>query len=270
MITACSSASSTPASTASHPDLAPNFNAQLSRNFTTDIPLIDGACATSLTSPAATRPTSTRAATAPTSPARWPPRSTASGWPAWRPASQLVNLRAGQDSGFFFLRPTIDALTFAGRHGIDVVNMSFFTDPWLYNCADNPADRPEEQAGAADDHRGHAAGASNFARDHGVTLVAALGNEHTDLGNPTIDDRPARTSRPGTEKTRTVNNTLPRRADRDPTASSRSAPSARAGAKADYSNYGTEQTDFAAPGGYFRDLFGTPQFRTIENLVLSP
>ncbi len=29
---------------ASHPDIAPNFNADLSRNFTLDIPLIDGAC----------------------------------------------------------------------------------------------------------------------------------------------------------------------------------------------------------------------------------
>ena len=29
----------------SHPDIAPNFNAALSRNFTTDIPLVDGDCA---------------------------------------------------------------------------------------------------------------------------------------------------------------------------------------------------------------------------------
>src|SRR5262245_14659832 len=29
---------------ASHPDLAPNFDAALSRNFTTDIPEIDGPC----------------------------------------------------------------------------------------------------------------------------------------------------------------------------------------------------------------------------------
>jgi lantibiotic leader peptide-processing serine protease len=28
----------------SHPDLRANFNRRLSRNFTTDIPLIDGAC----------------------------------------------------------------------------------------------------------------------------------------------------------------------------------------------------------------------------------
>ncbi|HEX5900431.1 MAG TPA: hypothetical protein VFY32_13595, partial [Solirubrobacteraceae bacterium] len=29
---------------------------------------------------------------------------------------------------------------------IDVVNMSFYIDPWLFNCTSNPADSPEEQA----------------------------------------------------------------------------------------------------------------------------
>ena len=42
----CASASSTRASTARHPDIAPNFDASLSRNFTVDDPLIDGACDT--------------------------------------------------------------------------------------------------------------------------------------------------------------------------------------------------------------------------------
>ena len=45
-----------------------------------------------------------------------------------------MNVRAGQDSGFFFLFETVAALTYAGDAGLDVVNMSFFTDPWLYNC----------------------------------------------------------------------------------------------------------------------------------------
>jgi len=61
------------------------------------------------------------------------------------PNVTLVNIRAGQDSGYFFLRSTLDALTYAGRIGVDVVNMSFYTDPWLYNCLDNPADSPAEQ-----------------------------------------------------------------------------------------------------------------------------
>jgi len=97
--------------------------------------------------------------------------------------------------------------------------------------------------------------------------VAALGNEHTDLGNPTIDsispDFP-----PGTEKIRTVDNSC-----LDVPTETRGVISVSAlgpsKGKADYSNYGTEQTDFSAPGGYFRDLLGTPQFRSIENLVLS-
>ncbi len=62
------------------------------------------------------------------------------------PKATLINIRAGQDSGFFFLKATLDALTYAGDIGVDVVNMSFYTDPWLFNCLDNPADSPEQQA----------------------------------------------------------------------------------------------------------------------------
>jgi hypothetical protein len=58
--------------------------------------------------------------------------------------------------------------------------------------------------GAADHHRRHPAGL-DYANSHNVTLVAALGNEHTDLGHPAIDatspDFP-----PGTEQVRTVDN----------------------------------------------------------------
>jgi subtilisin family serine protease len=39
--------------------------------------------------------------------------------------------------------------------------------------------------------------------------------------------------------------------------------------KADYSNWGTEQTQVTAPGGYFRDGFGTPLYRTVGTQVLS-
>jgi lantibiotic leader peptide-processing serine protease len=42
------------------------------------------------------------------------------------PKVTLVNIRAGQDSGFFFLQATVDAMVYAGLVGIDVINMSFF------------------------------------------------------------------------------------------------------------------------------------------------
>jgi lantibiotic leader peptide-processing serine protease len=179
----------------------------------------------------------------------------------------LVNLRAGQDSGFFFLQPTVDALTFAGNHGIDVVNMSFFTDPWLYNCASNTADSPAEQAQQrtviAATQR-----ALRFARRHGVTLVSALGNDSTDLGNPTEDtispDYP-----PGSERTRTVDNeclSLPTEGE-GVVGVSAVGPSGR---KAYYSNYGVEQTDVSAPGGDSLDFPGTSAYSQPENRILSP
>ena len=178
-----------------------------------------------------------------------------------------MNLRAGQDSGFFFLGPTVDAYTYAGNNGIDVVNMSYFTDPWLYNCAANPADSPEQQAEQRTIIEASQR-ALRFARRHGVTLVAAIGNGHTDLGNPTIDvispDFPL-----GTENPREIDNsclTVPTELD-GVVSISALGPS---GNKADYSDYGIEQTDFSAPGGYFRDFFGTDRFMTPRNMILSP
>ena len=54
-----------------------------------------------------------------------------------------MNVRAGQDSGYFFLSPTANALTYSGDAGLDVVNMSFYVDPWLYNCKGGaPEDTP--------------------------------------------------------------------------------------------------------------------------------
>src|SRR5262249_24976861 len=96
------------------------------------------------------------------------------------PNVQLVNLRAGQDSGYFFLQPTINAITYAGDAGIDVVSMSFFTDPWMFNCAANPAVSPAQQA----EQRTIITGvqrAVDYATKHNVMLVAALGNQGADM-----------------------------------------------------------------------------------------
>jgi subtilisin family serine protease len=237
---------------ASHPDIAPNFNAALSRNFTRDIPLIDGACNKdpdhSCDDPAdvdeaghGTHVSGIVAAAL-----------NGLGVSGVAPDVTLVNLRAGQDSGFFFLFETLQAYIYAGNNGIDVVNMSFFTDPWQFNCRDYPDDSPEEQAEQA-----AIVDSSNIALDyafeHGVTLVSSSGNSHMDIGKTSYDalspDFP-----PGNERERFVDNTcldIPTEAE-NVLSINALGPSGR---KSFYSNYGVEQTVVAAPGGDSRDLF---------------
>jgi subtilisin family serine protease len=247
----------------SHPDIAPNFSRRLSVNFTTDIPLVDGPCEV----PSCVDPPDVDEAGHGTHVAGIVAASlNGLGVAGVAPKVQLVNVRAGQDSGFFFLQPTVDAMVYAGLVGIDVINMSYFTDPWLYNCLDNPADSPAEQAEQRT-IRVATQRAINFARAHGVTPVAALGNQNTDLGNPTVDDI-SPDFPPGSEKHRDVDNsciTVP--------TETRGVISILALGqslkKAHYSNYGLEQTDFSAPGGFSRDYFGTEQYNQPETRILS-
>ncbi len=247
-----------------NPDLAPNFNAALSRNFAPDLLDIDGAC-------------EFRGCV---DPANWDDAghgthvagiigAAANGFgvSGVAPNITLINARAGQDSGFFFLGPTVDAITYAGDVGADVVNMSFFVDPWLYNCTANPADSPEAQAEQRTIIRAMQR-ALRYAHRHGVTLVAALGNNHEDVGAPRTDIQSPNYP-PDSAYPRPIDNAtcldLPAEGVHVIGVSAL-GPTA---VKADYSNYGVEQTDVSAPGGYFRDFFGDPRFRTNENMILS-
>jgi lantibiotic leader peptide-processing serine protease len=144
--------------------------------------------------------------------------------------------------------------------------MSFFTDPWLYNCTNNPADTPAQQQEQTT-IREATQRALDFARSNGVLPIAALGNEATDIGHPTVDttspDFPS-----GAAKTRTVDNsciTVPTESN-GVTSVSALGPSGR---KSFYSNWGVEQTDVSAPGGDSREGFGTNRFNLPENRVLS-
>jgi subtilisin family serine protease len=273
----------------SHPDIAPNFDKALSRNWTTDIPLIDGKCVQdpdrSCNDPNdvdedghGTHVAGTIAAPI-----------NGLGMAGVAPNVTLVNDRAGQDSGYFFLWETVNALMWAGDIGADVANMSFYTDPWQYNCpgshpavdpvtgqpTDSPAQRAE-QALILDVTQD----AVDYAIAHGVTLVAAAGNFHSNLDEGTLDDT-SPDFPPGAEYPRLVSDwcrDMPTEADGVISVSSIGPTTA----KADYSNYGAgEETggegddpageiDVAAPGGYFRDGFGTPLFMTPETQILGP
>ena len=257
-----------------HPDIAPNFSRVLSRNFTVDIPVdangveIDGPCKKepdrSCTDPANVDENGhgTHVASIIGSPIN------GLGVAGVAPDVTLVNIRAGQDSGFFFLQPTVDALTYAGDVGLDVVNMSFYTDPWLFNCTANPADSPADQ----DEQRTIIEAtqrALRYAWNHNVTLVAAAGNQAIDYTKPSVDETsPDFADVPGEAPyTREIDPadciSLPAQGEHVIAVSSTGI-STR---KAYYSSYGYGYVDVAAPGG---DVYDTPtNTRDITKAVLA-
>ena len=250
----------------SHPDIVPNFDPELSRNFTVDDRSIDGPCADEPDKSCYDRHNVDENGHGTHVAGTIGAALNGVGIGGVAPKVDLVNLRAGQDSGYFFLGPTLDALTFAGDHGIDVVNMSYYVDPWLYNCAENPGDSPAEQR----DQKliiSATQRAIDYARSKGVTTIAAEGNEATDLGKPTSDDTSP--DYPATApRHRDVNNSclsMPTEAN-GVIAVSSTGPT---GNKAYYSNYGLEQTDVSAPGG---DVYAhTKQpTRTYPDAILAP
>ncbi|WP_254920653.1 S8 family peptidase [Blastococcus mobilis] len=254
---------------ASHPDLAPNFDAERSRNFVTDIPEIDGPCeVASCVDPAdvddgghGTHVAGIVAAA-----------DNGFGIAGVAPDATLVNVRAAQDSGYFFLYETVRALVYAGDARLDVVNMSFYTDPWLYNCGS----RGEYLEGTVTDEeltqqrliRELVLGAVAYAHSMGVTLVGSAGNQFENLAAPTRVDETSPNYPPESARPRTVARTCLNLPSEAPQVISVSAvgPSTT---KADYSSYGFGDVEIAAPGGWFRDLVGTPAYQTPGNLVLS-
>lgn len=261
----------------SHLDIAPNFDAKLSRNFTRDIEAIDGPCEyAGCVDPANVDDDGHGTHVAGTIGAAL----NGVGVSGVAPEATLVNIRGGQDSGYFFLAPVVDALTYAGDNGLDVVNMSFYVDPWLYNCAGGaPEDRAFPEAVAEQNMIIEAmTRALGYATDHGVALVGALGNSHEDLSKPRTDETSPDYDNPAyawdsAPYARTIDNAtcldLPVEGP-DVIGVSAVGPS---GTKSDFSNYTTDlgsgEIEVAAPGGWFRDGFGTSSFRTNGNLILS-
>jgi len=94
------------------------------------------------------------------------------------PHVTIAGIKAGNADGFFFPEAVVCAFVWAGTHGIDVTNNSYFADPWLFNCRNDAEQRAIWKA----EQR-----AIRFAMQKGVTVVAAEGNENIDLSKQNVD-----------------------------------------------------------------------------------
>jgi subtilisin family serine protease len=94
------------------------------------------------------------------------------------PNVKIAAIKTGDAAGFFFPEAVVCAFHWAGTHNIQVTNNSYFADPWLFNCKNDPVQR----AIWAAERR-----AIRFAMQRGTVVVAAAGNFADDLAHPTMD-----------------------------------------------------------------------------------
>mgnify|MGYP002651309753 CR=1 FL=1 len=93
-----------------------------------------------------------------------------------------------KDGGFFFLGPSVNALTYAADQQLDVVNMSFYVDPWLYACEGGAPEDDPEQATTQDVTIELMRRAQDLAHEQGVTMVGSAGNSSADMADPGTDE----------------------------------------------------------------------------------
>ena len=94
------------------------------------------------------------------------------------PKVKIAAIKTGDANGFFFPEAVVCAFMWAGTHNIQVTNNSYFADPWLFNCKNDPVQRAIWTA----ERR-----AIRFAMQRGTVVVAAIGNQADDLAHPTQD-----------------------------------------------------------------------------------
>ncbi|MEV0241552.1 S8 family serine peptidase [Streptomyces sp. NPDC050674] len=153
------------------------------------------------------------------------------------PGVKIASVRIAEPStSMFFAENTICGFMWAGDHGFDVTNNSYYTDPWMFNCPDDP-----DQAAIIEGVRR----AQEYAEGKGSLQVAAAGNSNYDLANKRTDDSSPNDSTP-------VNRTITNACVDIPTELPGVVTVAAMGngnIKASYSNFGRDVIDVAAPGG---------------------
>ncbi|MFI7388738.1 S8 family serine peptidase [Streptomyces sp. NPDC049813] len=141
-------------------------------------------------------------------------------------------------SELFYPESVVCAFVFAADHGIEVTNNSYYVDPWLYNCMDDPDQRAIVDAVNR---------AQLYAQAKGTLNLASAGNSNHDLdADAILDDTSPDDSTP---VSRTIDPhtcfDIPTQLPGVVTVSATGVTKS----KAYYSSYGNGVIDIAAPGG---------------------
>jgi subtilisin family serine protease len=151
------------------------------------------------------------------------------------PGVTMASVKVVNDDGYIFPEYAVCGFVWAGVHRMDVTNNSYYVDPFMYWCEDQP-----DQAAAKEAVRR----AVDFSTRRGVVHAAAAGNAATDLANNTTD---ASSPNDSTAVQRVINSgceDIPAELDGVVTVSSLT----QATNLSSFSNRGLGKIDVSAPG----------------------
>ncbi|KOV95776.1 MULTISPECIES: S8 family peptidase [unclassified Streptomyces] len=173
------------------------------------------------------------------------------------PGVKVASITVAQPdaTSLFYPESVVCAFVFAADHGIEITNNSYYVDPWLYNCMDDPDQRAIVDAVNR---------AQLYAQRKGTLNVASAGNSNHDLdADAIVDDSSPDDS---TARTRTID---PHECFDVPTqlpgVVTVSAVGVK-GTKSYYSSYGRGVVDVAGPGG---DKYQIPDTPSKNGRILS-
>ncbi|MGW2730717.1 S8 family peptidase [Streptomyces sp. NPDC001494] len=173
------------------------------------------------------------------------------------PGVKVASITVAQpdSTSLFYPESVVCAFVFAADHGVEITNNSYYVDPWLYNCMDDPDQRAIVDAVNR---------AQLYAQRKGTLNVASAGNSNDDLDSDAIVDDSSPDD--STATTRTVD---PHECFDIPTqlpgVVTVSAVGVK-GAKSYYSSYGKGVVDVAGPGG---DKYQIPDTPSKNGRILS-
>jgi subtilisin family serine protease len=154
------------------------------------------------------------------------------------PGVKVAGIKVATPDGLFYTEAVVCGFVWAAEHGVDVTNNSYYTDPWYFNCVNDP-----DQKALVDS----ITRATRYAEKKGTVNVAAAGNNSYDLATHQITDPSSPDDTPPIPRTidPSVCKDLPTQLPGVVTVAATGAK----GLKSSYSNYGLGTIDIAAPGG---------------------
>lgn len=232
-----------------HPDIAPNFDRNASANCVSGKPdTTDGSWRPS----AAESPHGTHVA------GEIAGAKNGVGITGVAPGVKVAGIKVATTAGYFYTEAVVCGFMWAADHGVDVTNNSYYTDPWYFNCKDDPDQKALVDAITR---------ASRYAEKKGTVNVAAAGNESYDLASDSITDPVSPND--GTPGDRVID---PHKCYDIPTQLPGVVTVAATGAKgikSSFSNYGLGVIDIAAPGGD-STAYQKPEPPATSGLILGP